>query len=1531
MSPKFDLIAAASRRPTLNDVAIKQLHCAVQQQFPNLEIDPEISVITRTGPDGIQRAETLLKNLQQAFLTGKTPRWRAGANTFVIDPAVRDATATPIDFDQLNILVDTVALDLNDQFQRATVEFWGASAADGQTLWSRLADALKKGYLKALDDTPGLPENEGDFLRPLASFSDQTQRNFMVSLDQAHPDDVIRACIPQAVDASSPASVLPVLAATGVWGGTEMFFTWQSPGLLVRHGSLTELLASIDIPQSVDHPQTWALREVEGDLFCALAQSILAQQLQQIARLDAADAEDFADLDRRMAAATDITPFLLPAVPGMQSPETLPDWLRNASVADRMDFSRRMIAVASAPSGAPGTFNQDLPPLLDYASQQLQREMLADHPEAADLLIADLDVVIRKVIAAAIPSGGQVVASGLVEPVRMSLAEFALENLSGEPAGALHVVHRDGTPAPDWFSGDYLRLLVCQVDIGRHYPALLKRVLVTDPVESAQRQGAYIAQLHARLPLQALELKMRGEGHFCDSAYQHVIALVQPPQQRPPALRNTTLRPLAFHATAGSQADEVANMFVIGDRDTTRGPVLLYRPFSRQSLTEFTSWAALRTAIVEPGELQDDVLTWMDDHARQIYANGGFDQPHVVRFGQGSEFAPLETPAPAQLAVDEVVGDPLVALFKANASALIQLADRQSTSNAESRWALLKRGGWLALESLMPFMSGPVGHALWLVQLMSETQGALAEDGNATASERGESMGNVLLTVAMLLLHSSLGEAAIPVRQRAARVVRPTLADLLTAASTPSSASSASSASTPIIPAPAPDPVAMPANLENRLDFTWSRPDQSLTTVQKLALRSFEILPTPELPQPSDAPGTHGLYEQDGAWYAHVDNAVFRVQVDDGDVQIVHPHNLERTGPWLMREGDVWRLDLGLRLRGGGPKRSARQLALENAARLKRVNAEKSELLKRQNDLYIRIVANDNRIDATPLEQHHEVIALIETDVRAVMEIIDRKNELDQSLRPADRTPDKTYATDLQGIARRICLLEGVLLSDMLVVAQEDLARMRAVSRTVSPENVGLYLGLFEKSLVLQESGVHWAMVREGLWQRLREVPKVGEAYWRTEALEFYNNRMFSLIDWRASRMWSSLELCFSAESVLDTQRAVRFKRLLDDDSLHAALTSQAELERPHDYTIAEQISVLESSLREYDRASIVALATFESEPEVVNPTHFHRFFEDLSAISDRAEHRLSALIRESEEPADTPAEYVPRVRQTRKRVIKTRGQRTLIGRLREGEEPSLGEVVEVKAATGDRVVGAYHQHAEGEWVEIEEQPRKPVNRDSIVPLAELMRRSRALLELVEPEIASAVRQSRRANEPEDMEDILVQKADKLGELVEKLQVHLDDPDAGEDGARSLQAVLDDLQAGQSRFREQGRQLRIEMIKRQPPTASRISYLDRQHEVHIARVEGRKNMSGARRNDFVQEYAIRDKDDHLLWWAHFHYATEHAAADAFTAAHLKLPEQRLMGYSAMLKAAKDNKEVVSIYRSAIGKELAQRLFLHLAE
>ncbi|UZJ62270.1 hypothetical protein OKW98_11395 [Pseudomonas sp. KU26590] len=1518
MSPTIDLIHVFSRRPVLGDITLARLRKALDQEFPNLDIDPRTCVITRSTPGGAQHAETLLRNMQQAFLSGKTPRWNTTVNTLVLQPEVPGATGTPIDFERLNLLVDTLSLELIEHFQQALVAFWATTGS--QSPWAGMSDALKQHYSKALADTPGLHQSERELLRAIAGFADKTQRDFMVALDKTRADDVIRACIPyQGLGSSSQDVALPVLVVIGVWRGVEVFLTWHPPGVVVRHASHADLLSSFNLVDTEAQPASWTLREPEHDIFDALAGAVLERQLWRVGNAGRAAVQDFASVEQRLAAVTDITPLLLPRVPGMESAETLAPWLQGASATDRMDFSRRVIALADAQARSGGrTFDEGLPPLLDYAHQQLQRALLADHPEATDVSVADLQVVISKVVAVAVPSGGQVITSGAVEPIRLTVAEFALDNLSGQPAGALKVVRRDGKPVPAWFTADYLRLLVCQVNIGRDYPALVARVLLNDASESARRQALYIDQLRAQLPLQALEQKIRAASHFCAAAYGLVAALVLPQDQRPSALRDTTLRPLAFRARAGAPADVVTNMFVIGDRDPGRGPVVLYRPLSRQSLSEYSSLEALRGAIAEAGELQEEVLTWMTDHARQVYANGGFDQPHVLRFGQGSEFAPLETPSPAQLALDEVAGEPLMALYRANTSALIDLADRQSTSNAESRWALLKRGGWLALGMVMPLVSGPVSTALWLVQLMADAQAAVSAGSDAGASKRAESMATLLLTVAMLLLHNGLGNGASPGRRYTPLLARPTLAELF--AARPVSA-----------PKPAAVAVSPPASLSARLEFSWARPDLRLNTAQRAALQTFEVVPKPPLTEASSAAGTQGLYEWHGALYAPLDEAVYQVRVSDNEVQIVDPHNAHRTGPRLARDGERWRLDLTLRLNGGGPKRSARQLALENAARLKRVNAQKAELIQRQTELYARIVENDNRFDSLPIDQHPAVISALETDIREVITIIDRKTELDQQLRPADRTSDKVYAKDLQGIARRICLLEGVLLSDMLTLAKEDLVQMRALSNQVSAENVGLYLALFEKSLVLQETGVKWSLVREGLWQRLRAVPKVGEAYWRTEALEFYNSRMFAMLDWRASRMWSSLELCFKPESIIDGHKAVNFKRLLNDDDLHGALISQAELEKPHDYSIAQQICVLESSLREYDRASMVALAAFESEPEAMNTEHFQRFFDDLSVISDRAEHRLSDLIRESEEPADTPAEYVPRVMQTRKRVIKTRGQRTLIGRLREGEEPALGEVVEVQAATGDRVIGAYHQHAEGEWVELEAQRPRPVSRDSLVPLTELMRRAQALLERVEPDIANAVRQSRRANEPEDMEDILGQKADKLRDLVQKLQVHGNDPYAGESASQALEGMMAQLRAGEARLREQGRQLRIEMIKRQPPTASRVSYLDRQREVNISSFDGRKNMSGARRDDFVQEYAIRDKDGQLLWWAHFHYGSADAAADKFTAAHLKLPQQRLLGYRALLKAAKDNKEVVSIYRSTIGKELAQRLFLHLAE
>lgn len=89
------------------------------------------------------------------------------------------------------------------------------------------------------------------------------------------------------------------------------------------------------------------------------------------------------------------------------------------------------------------------------------------------------------------------------------------------------------------------------------------------------------------------------------------------------------VRPLGFYAYEGAVPNYVANMFVLGPRDIRTGPFVLYRPFAGDALLEFATWQALLAAINQAGELQETVLAWLDDDARGLYADGGFERPHL--------------------------------------------------------------------------------------------------------------------------------------------------------------------------------------------------------------------------------------------------------------------------------------------------------------------------------------------------------------------------------------------------------------------------------------------------------------------------------------------------------------------------------------------------------------------------------------------------------------------------------------------------------------------------------------------------------------------------------------------------------------------------------------------------------------------------------------------------------------------------------------------------------------------------------------
>ncbi len=1292
---------------------------------------------------------------------------------------------------------------------------------------------------------------------------------------------------------------------------------WDRPGSdgISPGGRLAEALAQLG-----REPVPKADHEPAPD-FEKQAMHVLNGQLTAIQRVPVLSLDDFDEIERYLAKITDITPLLKDEhstgiAPYLSRLDQLPHWLSTASSVDRLDYSRRISAVAVVAERTTGqTWDDGLPPILEYAGKALQDCLREDHPEASWLTLDDVTVHIEKVVAAAVPSAGQIISLGSVEHLQMSVAHFALGNLCSVPSGTLRLSMRDGGPPPGWLTIAYLKQLVVRVDIGRTYPALVRRCLLMDASEAARRQSLFADQLRVQLPLKALEQKIRGQGNLTEAGYRRVCSLLEPSLDS--AVEQTVLRPLGWISQPGAAADEVRNVFVIGAADVAVGPFVLYRPFAQLPLTEFVTWSMLRDAIAAPGALQEEVLTWMSEQGRQRYANGGFDQPHIARFGLGSEFAPLEVPAPAQLSAAQVHGEIMQALFNGNARALVDLADRESVSNTESRWAMIQRGGWLTLDLVMPFLPGSVGDALWLVQLMSVVDQVLVAQRRGTGQGAGQEWNALLLTISMILIHQGYATRSDSVI--AAEAVDPVPVEPVTSTTVPLAEGSTSS------------PEASPGYVP-QLDFSWSSLSHRLTESQTRSLERLKIVPQPVLEVSSAEPGKAGLYQQEGQWWVQLDSGVYAVGFAEEGVHIVDPRNPSSRGPRLKCIDRVWTLDLSLGLRGGGPKRNVRQLALENAAALKRAIERDTALEQRKQAIYQQFADWDKGFRDQSLSLTPPLIERIEADLNELGAIFQQRAELQQTLRPADRVGEKPIARNLQGISRRVAVYEGLLVSSLLSLLHVRLPKLQMGGvGEVTPENLDAYLALFEEMVTFKDRGVHWSGVREGYWQQLRSVPKVGHALWREEVLEIQRTNVFTHLEWRVNRLWSLLELSFDKKIILSGSIAREFKRLRTDEALHGAFSSHAEVEKPNDYTPAEQIDVLESSLREYQRCKLIAMSAREDAPEHFVSARFERFLEDLAWVTDRAEKRLSDLIRENAEPPAQLFEYAPRVSQPRKRVFKTRAQRTLVGSLREGESGLSGAVVDITQTMSDTIVGTYHLHEDGEWVEVQDaHAPRPVSREQAVALAELKRQATAAIEGLESSINIARRQARRADEPADMQDILTHKADMFTALADKLTSQAAQAGDGETAATAVQTLVSQLRSGASRLVEEGRALRIAMIKAQPPTAARLGYLAQEQEVDIARFEGRKNMSGAKRNDFLQEYVIRDKDRRVLWWAHFHYASEGAGAEAFTAAHLKLPEQRFIGYKAQVKAAKDNKEVISVYRSAIGKEIAQRLFLSLA-
>ncbi|VVN84449.1 DUF6543 domain-containing protein [Pseudomonas fluorescens] len=743
---------------------------------------------------------------------------------------------------------------------------------------------------------------------------------------------------------------------------TDLLITQGARALLCSVSGTVESYASLgDFGQAwgqkIQRPLdldafTWKRYEPDGNIFDVQAALVLNQQLEDLAAITLPARISNSELEKLYTRVTDPASLFAHAAQ-MQTrhlqhvQSALPHWLKDATVADQLAYRKHSLELASARQAAQGkSWSEGIEDIRAFAARKLHEQILSDHPDAPDYSSDKLELTFH------VPVGD--LGSGYLEPVKMSLTDLALKNLSGKPKGRMTLRHTGGQPVDQWMTPEYLLGLVSKVDVGKHFPDTIKNLLLNDNAEARDRERLFGNELKVTLPLEALELAIKGERGFTRRGYQLIAALVQTARSDQLVDEDPiVIRPLALLRKPGAEADEVGNMFVIEPADITHGPHILYRPAYKEFLHQYPTRAALIAAIAEPGAIQTSVLTWLSDSARPIYDQGGFKEPHIVHFSPLDPFGLPDKPLPATLA-SAPVGEELLAslhhgklmeyLFGSNARAMVDLADRDSISNTESRWAILREGGWLLFNTLLALpVSTPVMLASWMVALTNSLIDDIPALDSTDASARDSAWIDFLLNIAMVLLHGARNpeSSAEPVIFEQDASFRVSLEPLRRPSDQPISPANL------IKPGSVGLPSEPPGGGTTLLDFDKSLARDSSAARLLAKLQSVRVDWPKEPVEPIAIGNFKGLFRIDDAWHASVAGLLFRVSVvpGSGEVFIIHPQKPEHPGIKLKTDGlGHWTLDRGLKLTGGGPKNRIKAKRAEIAANIAQLTIDKQEI-----------------------------------------------------------------------------------------------------------------------------------------------------------------------------------------------------------------------------------------------------------------------------------------------------------------------------------------------------------------------------------------------------------------------------------------------------------------------------------------------------------------------------------------------------------------------------------------------------------
>ncbi|WP_431481115.1 dermonecrotic toxin domain-containing protein [Pseudomonas thivervalensis] len=1540
-------------RPTFEQVVQRVLEQALKEKYPWLSID--LAKTQLATPDGVGRGwhfqpfmAWVLEYLALGTPLDLSPQ--GNLDYYLSDNVPRrlwSGNEKP-DMNVIKKLLLELPWSVPIGLEDALTRYWNTDLdASGQsgtkiTRWGWLSDVLRNTLNSRGLQQPGLSEPARAALDQIVRWPDRDRR-----FNRHNQAPVYAYSLETRITRGTSSTVLV---------GTEVLLTWSTRGatefLLCGPGGPVQSFASVEAfneywgeriaSRYVVDAVTCQRYEISGNVFEIQAAMLLEQQLADLKAVQLPARIGLQTLKKLYNDLSDPARYLLDAPRPTPKTSTqleplLPKWLQTASIADQTAFQRYSLTLASAKKRNQGqTFLSDIKDIKAFTADALFKRMQQTNDSSTDKVPSNRyqpdDVVLTFKVSAGYPG-----TAGISEKRKMSLTDLAIRNLVARPSGNLTLSHRLDLALPAWLTPDFVTRrdgLIEQVDIGTTYPHYLQDKLLDDSPQAQRRRQMFAEQIPAQLALEALKQVLAHENGMTRKGLRLMEAVLQAdPHDQQVDGRPVVMRHLALLRKPQAHPDVVTNMFIVEPQDIATGPHVLYRPLHAPMLQEFPTRQALMKAITAAGELQDSVLTWLSDAARPVYANGGFLEPHIVRFFPGDEFEQPEKPAPATLASDDSHDDLLQSLQKGqlmqylygcNAQALVTQADRASVSNSESRWAVLLEGGSLLFNTLLfPLLRGPAMTTVWLWNLMASARNdipALSSEDPVTRE-----LATVDLLVNLALLVSQFPAVHAPVRAALpesikAQAMRP-----------PVQRAIPGQWPAPALPSIVEGAVALPgahAEAASRvLDLSFANPLQRLTREQRTRLWRLQATRPAALPEPITNGPYKGLYVIDNTWHADVDGVLYRVTPEeDGSATIVDPLDPSKNGPALKSDTQGhWSLDLRLRLLGGAPPKRAAALSRLNAQRSFELTAELNRRLAQDVDLQKAVDVAQQVM--TRLEDGPYTEAQRAPKRKVFYDLLQEQTDLYLSL--INSAPERASL----GIALAPKLMRGLLENVVnngrkafLVTQSDYIAITDAHPHFVGEDNVEAaltdhlqsYLQFLDTVSHIHERAIHWLELKDDYLERLLNLDDAGAAAFE----RLTKGRPLNERNVTGSRVMLLGTLPLLSVKHPHSNFTGSLLRIVKPLGEH--MRSHADL-RLYDLSPSEQLAVLESLTEHYGKAldALQGLKTLYADD--LNESYFDRLIKLVDNLYQDVSGKLATELKPEPKPRKRAPKH-PKVSagHPQKKVIKTRHSGVLIGDLKPAGTTLPIEVVEVRSEADDEVIATYSRH-DDVWDVVE--VRRPTPPPKTRSLKAIKADARKILDELEDRLRHAESYKKHCRHPQEIEEIMNNEANRFRDLA----AELDRAFSASPTARTPvdQALGKQLSDAISRLTTKGSALRTELSLQLPPTDGNLRFLFEKNLIQVALLGERVALKGERK-DFLQEYAINDHDGFPLWYAHFHYEAADTPKADYSVAHLKTKEQRREHYHSLIAKADSPYAVVNVHRGQIGKSLAHDKFLPLA-